>query len=555
MSEFPAAQGWPGHASWSVLDCAFGDGHHFIALWSAWREDPQRSRMLHYVAFATKDLPLRTQVATHARAIELQAGCKDLQPGFNRIVMEGGHLSLTLCVGDPAEMLDAQDFQADQIVVTDRQLAGDKWAIKALARCCRRGTQIATPASSARDLPPSWQAAGFRPVTVPSYSPGLHNIAEYDPAWTLKRTRHDNHGWKNGLGRCAVVGAGLSGAAVARVLALRGWDVTVLDRHPAPAGGASGLPVGLVVPHVSADDSPRSRLSRIGARITLQQAQAHLRIGEEWAPCGVTEMRLDPQTHERSPHWHATAGWMKPTSLVQAWLLTPGVTFKGEAKIARVVRDGNVWQLRDTAGDLVAQADVVVLANALGCRPLLEHLLLPDALAQKLLSLHAMYGTVTLGAVLSSEGFPDAPVNGMGSFVPSFPAGSGVHWAAGATYETDARALEDTAAQHRANFKRLQGLLPAVGHLLAPQFQDGGVRAWHGERCVTQDRLPWVGPVDVPQQPGLWICAGMGSRGLSFAALCAEFLAARLGNEPLPAESGLLRSLDINRAKSRVAIA
>ncbi len=35
--------------------------------------------------------------------------------------------------------------------------------------------------------------------------------------------------------RCAVVGAGLAGAAVARALALRGWQVTVLDRAAQPA--------------------------------------------------------------------------------------------------------------------------------------------------------------------------------------------------------------------------------------------------------------------------------------------------------------------------------
>ncbi|MFZ3220859.1 MAG: hypothetical protein WA174_12540, partial [Rhodoferax sp.] len=47
----------------------------------------------------------------------------------------------------------------------------------------------------------------------------------------------------------------------------------------------------------------------------------------------------------------------------------------------------------------------------------------------------------------------------------------------------------------------------------------------------------------------LWLCVGMGSRGLSFTALCAELLAARLGAEPLPVEFSLSRSLDANRVR------
>jgi tRNA 5-methylaminomethyl-2-thiouridine biosynthesis bifunctional protein len=62
------------------------------------------------------------------------------------------------------------------------------------------------------------------------------------------------------------------------------------------------------------------------------------------------------------------------------------------------------------------------------------------------------------------------------------------------------------------------------------------------------DRLPVVGPLDGGNQPGLWICAGMGSRGLSFSVLCAELLAARMGAEPLPLESQLAKALEALRA-------
>jgi tRNA 5-methylaminomethyl-2-thiouridine biosynthesis bifunctional protein len=41
----------------------------------------------------------------------------------------------------------------------------------------------------------------------------------------------------------------------------------------------------------------------------------------------------------------------------------------------------------------------------------------------------------------------------------------------------------------------------------------------------------------------LWVCSGLGSRGLTFAALCGEVLAARLHGEPLPITQKLADAL------------
>ncbi|MDB5879825.1 MAG: tRNA 5-methylaminomethyl-2-thiouridine biosynthesis protein MnmC, partial [Variovorax sp.] len=50
----------------------------------------------------------------------------------------------------------------------------------------------------------------------------------------------------------------------------------------------------------------------------------------------------------------------------------------------------------------------------------------------------------------------------------------------------------------------------------------------------------------VPQGP--WMCTAMGSRGLSFAALCAELLAARWHGEPLPLPTALADALATGRS-------
>jgi tRNA 5-methylaminomethyl-2-thiouridine biosynthesis bifunctional protein len=101
------------------------------------------------------------------------------------------------------------------------------------------------------------------------------------------------------------------------------------------------------------------------------------------------------------------------------------------------------------------------------------------------------------------------------------------------------------------NLQRLQSLLPDTAALLAPQFEGDDALHWSGTRCVTHDRLPLVGPVDAQGRNGLWMHVGMGARGLTFCALGAELIAARICHEPWPVESSLARSIDSQRLRKR----
>jgi tRNA 5-methylaminomethyl-2-thiouridine biosynthesis bifunctional protein len=106
---------------------------------------------------------------------------------------------------------------------------------------------------------------------------------------------------------------------------------------------------------------------------------------------------------------------------------------------------------------------------------------------------------------------------------------------------------------HYSNFERLQILSPVLANHLKPQFEGQHVRDWINTRCVTVDRLPVVGALGDAQETGLWVCAGMGSRGLSFSVLCAELLAAQWSGEPLPIEFNLAQSFNARRATKQEA--
>ncbi len=603
MAEFVAAapflQGcklphaWRGHTAWRVLDTRFAHGLRFLQTWHEWNLDPQRARILRYVALAETLSEIDEMLARASPfpalfelAQELAPQWYGLLPGFHSLTLGDGKVLLTLCIGDTRKLLHEQCFLADSVfldLVPQGHPLWDAWHLKALARCCHRGTTLSGNADT-----PEWKnqlaQCGFQfaALTQASGSPIL--VAKFEPTWKIRRTRRSLPMPAATPGHCAVIGAGLAGASVASALAHRGWTVTVLDQHDAPAGGASGLPAGLVFPHVSADDCVLSRLSRSGVRLMLHQAHQLLRQGWGWAPSGVLEHRLgglsgvppnwpacgqqwsqaaqgSSQAHPAI--WHVQGAWLKPAALVRAWLAQPGITFRGGSTVGAVEPARGQWSVLDPHGEQLVQVDRVVFANACGAAPLVEALASKypseKVLANQLPAMSGMRGQLSWATHLPllDDFFPPTPVNGSGSVMAFVPADSASvalpAWYVGSTYQNVNEPELPEAANHADNLAHLERLLPTLAQILAPQFSDGSVQAWKGTRCVTSDRLPLVGPLQAGDHPTLWICAGMGSRGLTFSALCAELLAAQWGSEPLPVPARLARSLTPLRRGGTVA--
>lgn len=584
---------WQRLAAWRILDTDFGSGQTFLATWNAWQQDPARPRMLHYVALCTQacnaqDLLTHsaTDPAIAALTQELRASWFGLLPGFHRFLLARGQVILTLCVGDTLGMLRAQHFEADALEVSP--LHGGEtdfsWFLKALVRCSRRGTTLSLRCSGDADLDEKRLAltrSGFavQSIEAPQGPPEQAQFSgRFDPPWVLKSTRQGAALAALPIERCAVIGAGLAGASVAAALARRGWRVRVLDRADAPAAGASGLPVGLVVPHVSNDDCELSRLSRAGVRLMLQQARDLLKLNQDWAPSGVLERQLGgipklpaswPPSGEqwsenyREPDatrpqgpgiWHRQGAWIKPSALVNAWLGLPGITFQPHAEVVDMRRQNGVWELLDATGTALCRAERVVFANASGAFHLLRHMKrdLPDLQTSwpQLPATHGMRGQLNWDVHLPQmdASFPPFPVNGSGSLVPRIPWGGGLAWFMGSSYQPESELERSDMANQASNFAHLEQLLPPLAQHLALAFASSTLKTWKNTRCVTANRLPAVGALDIAEQPGLWLCAGLGSRGLSFSVLCAELLAARFGAEPFPIEAKLARSLDALRA-------
>ena len=600
---------WRGRPCWRVLEIGFDSGQAFLDLWQAWRQDPQRPRLLHYVAVEPDTSALQHLVRTRdvaakdasALAALLAARCWGLTPGFHRFTFDEGRVLLTLCIGAVGNMLREQRFDADSIwlgdAATTNWIARDAYAAKALARRCRRGTQLGARLST---LPPAWrtglQTSGF--VAAQARSPDGF-CAIFDPAWTpRKRMDRIVPALLEDMTSALVIGAGIAGAAVAASLARRGLQVQVLDAHASPAQGASGLPAGLLVPHLSADDCLRSRLSRAGLRSTIEFARDRLEVERDWQLSGVLEVRpdasraltggganaacrewsllataaqksaagLDPTM---SSVWHSAAGWIRPGAIVQALMDSPQIRFLGNTIVHTLQPVATGWQALRADGSIAAQAPLVVLAAGPASARLtgLSAALLQPVRGQVSFDRHGGVRGDTNG--LGSAGrtddaspaqtmLPPFPVNGHGSLLPDVPLGDGTHGSIfGATYRPGDDNIDLRAEEHQENGVRLGELLPRVLFQSTAAARQACQSGWAGVRAVTPDRLPMVGPlpvagVDAAAQPTLprmplWVCTAMGSRGLSQAIGCAELLAGRLFNEPLAMEAALASALDVQR--------
>jgi tRNA 5-methylaminomethyl-2-thiouridine biosynthesis bifunctional protein len=589
----PAAEpaAWQQQAQWHVLETGFGLGLNFLATWHAWQQDPQRPQRLFFSAIeawpvSAADIERSAQAWPEMQplASKLAQAWRGLMPGLHRLVFEGGHVQLSLYIGPVDKMLREIDVAADSIYLDGfspdvNPQMWDLHTLKAVARLCRPGARVASWCVK-RSVREDLAQCGFAVERADGLPPKSHRLqAVFAPHWTprtqLRQPTRKAHHARDAL----VLGAGLSGSAVACSLARRGWQVRVLDAGQGVGAGASGLPAGLTVPHVSPDDSLLSRITRAGVRATVQRCAQLLQSGQDWQLSGALEHRVEgkrampkdaawpPAAHEwstpASPEqtmaaglpeqaqtlWHRMAAWLQPRRLVQAQLTTPGVQVRWQAQVAQLRVQNGRWQALNAQGNLLGEAPVLVIAGGYDTLELLK----PFTQA---IAFNPLRGQISMGRMNTlPEGLraklPPLPVNGHGSFITGVPLpaelGGQPAWYLGSTFERACTEPVLRSEDHAANHQRLATLLPDLSEPMRPGFAPGHVLGWAGLRCTLPDRVPAVGAVDHEKYPGLMVCAGMGARGISLSVLCGELMAAELEGEPLPLEPALAQRLKAER--------
>lgn len=543
---------WQGRERFVVLETGFGLGNNFLATLEAWRADPQRCGTLHFVSvekhpFRAADMPAALRTAWPM-----------LVPGVHRLRFDEGRVVLTLIFADIADALPQLRLSADAFFLDGFSPARnpEMWTRPVLKRLARLAAPGATAAtwSVAGEVRTALGEAGFETEKRPGFAGKREMLcARYAGRAESAPTVGDR--------RVMVIGAGIAGAAACASFAARGWQVSLLERHTAPASEASGNHAGVFHPLVTADDSVFARLTR-AASLSL------LASGIPRAECGVLQLARDEREAEAQQRalallgfpadyasavdvaqasecagmpvaagglWFPRAGWIRPRAAVSALLdgCSERLGRRLGCEAAALSREGGEWIARDAQGMELARAPFAVLANAADALRLA-----PDAAVR----LRRVRGQLThlpgerfagLRCAVLRGGFVVPPVDGIA--------------VAGASFDFDDEEARPRVEDHAGNLERLEKILPSAAAGLDPAALGGRV-AW---RATVPDRLPMVGSIDDPRGPGLLGAFAYGSRGLLWANLAAELLASRVEGEPWPLEARLAEAIAPGRFRIR----
>jgi tRNA 5-methylaminomethyl-2-thiouridine biosynthesis bifunctional protein len=247
----PMQDHWRGRTRYTVFDSEHGDGARIAALIAAWRADPHRPQHLHIVALAP-----------------------DLQPGFHRIPQAETGITLDLLAAPLESALAELNAHLDCIRLHGP--AGSAFA-RPLARLTTLGARL-----SASGLDTEQRTAlATQGFVFENDDNAVFTSRKPRLPVTPEPVRH-----------ALVLGAGLAGCALAARLCARGWQVTLIERHPEVALEASGNLAGIFMPLLSRDDNVPTRLTRAAYLYALRLWEQLGGVGQAFdgAACGVLQL-------------------------------------------------------------------------------------------------------------------------------------------------------------------------------------------------------------------------------------------------------------------------
>ncbi|ALN18424.1 bifunctional tRNA (5-methylaminomethyl-2-thiouridine)(34)-methyltransferase MnmD/FAD-dependent 5-carboxymethylaminomethyl-2-thiouridine(34) oxidoreductase MnmC [Ectopseudomonas mendocina] len=590
-----------------IGETGFGTGLNFLCAWQAFSEHAPHDARLHFVsvekfplalADLQRALALWPELAPYAE--QLLAQYRAIHPGFQRLLLDGGRVALTLMIGDVLDCLPQLDAKVDAWFLDGFAPSKnpEMWTdtlFAELARLSAPGTTLAT-FTSAGFVRRGLIAAGFAVVRVKGFGHKREMLAGPFQAQQMQRPVP----WfarpvlPTGERQAVVIGAGLAGCATAASLAARGWRVTVLERHDDIAREASGNPQGVLYLKLSAHGTALSRLIVAGFGHTRRLLE-RLQRGVDWDTCGVLQLAFDAKEAERQSKlaaafpndllhpltkdkaeqhagiglpagglFYPDAGWVHPPALCRQLVQHPLIELRPYQEALSLSRRDDRWRVEGHNG-VLAEAPVLVLACAAEIGRLLSDANLPlKRIRGQISRLPVSKSSSALRTVVCAEGYVAPPREGEHTL--------------GASFDFHNDDLTPSVAEHAGNLELLREISTDLAERLDVQTLDPATLQGRAAfRCTSPDYLPLVGPLaeqqafneayavltkdarQVPETPcpwldGLYINSGHGSRGLITAPLSGELIAAWLEDEPLPVPRDVAEASHPNRFMLRKLI-
>ncbi|MDZ7867679.1 MAG: bifunctional tRNA (5-methylaminomethyl-2-thiouridine)(34)-methyltransferase MnmD/FAD-dependent 5-carboxymethylaminomethyl-2-thiouridine(34) oxidoreductase MnmC [Rheinheimera sp.] len=546
-----------------VIETGFGTGLNFLVCWQAFRQfraaQPEATcQQLHFSTFEKFPLTLSdlTQALTAWPTLqpliaELLAQYPRPFAGCHRLQFDRGAVTLDLWLGDIKDNLPALPLsnRADAWFLDGFAPSKnpDMWQdslFEGMARLSGPGTTVAT-FTSAGIVRRGLQSAGFLVKKVKGFGRKREMAVGVMPAEATQTPQHASDD------AVTLVGGGIAALLTALALIQRGRAVRLLCKDDTVALGASHNRQGALYPQLQASFSPVSRfhasaygfacrryreLARcfdfpqqfcgvltLACTDALALRQTKIQQESAW-PAGFFQA-LDAQACSEVaglplPYgglFYPDGGWIAPQRFCLAaleWLMQqPQFSFCASTEVLALHRVDEGWYLDTSAGHIRSRQ--LVLCNGVGLTQFAPTRHLPLNQVRGQVSHVSSPQMTTLRTVICHQGY----------ITPADTTDFAGEHCVGATFDRTSRDTVTSAADDAANLALVNSVLRQP-----TWFADATVQsAKTGLRATVPDHLPIAGEVT----EGLYVLGGLGARGLLFAPLLAEQLAADLCQQPV----------------------
>ncbi|MGM0769886.1 MAG: bifunctional tRNA (5-methylaminomethyl-2-thiouridine)(34)-methyltransferase MnmD/FAD-dependent 5-carboxymethylaminomethyl-2-thiouridine(34) oxidoreductase MnmC [Pseudomonadota bacterium] len=547
-------------AAFVIGETGFGTGLNFLAAWQEWRSaNPPEHARLHFVSVERH--PLRRADLQRALALwpelsglaaQLIAHYPPLVRGAHRLLLDGGRVRLTLYFGDVLEAWRELEFFADAWFLDGFAPAVNPsmWLDEAMEQIRSHSKNDATLATftSVGHVRRALAACGFRMSKENGFGRKREMLRGELAGAATTPSQHADEPLS-----VAIIGSGIAGCLLAANLASRGLRVTLIDAAAQPGAAASGNLQGALYVKLGVEFNAQTQLA-LSALLFSQRFYEPYR-GKSWHPTGLFQMAYGEQERKRQQRfiersqyppeivepvtaaaatdltgitvehdglWFRNSGWLKPAGLCHELSNHPSIVAQYSTRVQHITRCGNRWLISAEHKELAA--DRVVICGGHQSPALIP---VEDQLGR--FRFKPIRGQVThLPEQLVHS--PSAVICG-----PRYinPACEGVA-VTGATFDLHNAMPELSDASQRENIGELHAMLPAIWRGQRPD-ESAPLEGRVGFRCTTHDYQPAAGSLsDLPgtELPGLFLLTGLGSKGLTYAPLLAEYLADTLTGEP-----------------------
>lgn len=577
-----------------VAETGFGTGLNLLVLLQQWQLTKDKPKHLHFISVEKHPLSFDDIQKAHQafpalgpfsqQLLSIWRGLDDhFRCGIQRFELNQ-EVSLTLAFGDATENLKQLHATVDAWFLDGfaPKKNPDMWhdeLITEINRLSRPGSTLAT-FTAAGDIRRRLEAQGFVVTKVPGFGKKREMItAAFDHK---KKPQKQGHRWyplpsvlpeneQADSKHITILGAGIAGLSLAHYFKQAGFHTTIIDQNTQPMQQASGNALAMVMPVITAQDSPETQF--------YQRAFAHAHgfyTEQEFNAIGVEQLITDEKTklwaqaidqaqppaqvlkvmQQKQAVLYPNAGYLDTQKV--AGRLSQSVDQYLTHKISHITQNqSGHWQLH-AGNENIATAKLLIIANGIQAQIIGQSHGFDLGLTVK----HGMTSVIKAPAmdlqhIMLDSGYliPDAVNN---------------RWVCGATFDHLPEAQWDDdaelAADHWQRNKQWW-----QGHAIHDVLENAEVVAGHAAiRATTADHLPLCGPIidqaqfqadyhdlhhgrhwqDYPEaavKNNLYVLNGLGSRGFTSAPLLAQHLCAMICAQPLPLEDDLCKIIHPNR--------